>query len=146
MKTAELEDGLLNYWVAKAEGWNFFWSKHNHWVVTKPNGTRYTACEGWAQFDSDTGAENHRPHPSEALENFYPASHWEDGGPIIDRDRISTRADEYQKDLWYAEMIPLPDNPLWPARFDSKGRTALEAAMRAKVASKYGDDVPDKVN
>ena len=75
-------------------------------------------CEGivWEQGDLDAG---------EYGPGFAPATDWEHGGPIIEREGIA--------------LIPG-----WTAErpgFSADGPTPLIAAMRCYVASKLGDDV-----
>ena len=84
-------------------------------------------------FDDDTGEKLHRdewPVPE-----FSPSTDWAQGGPIIERERIS--------------LVAMPDGS-----WQSQGRdlrphfhnpTPLIAAMRAFVASKLGDtvDIPE---
>lgn len=146
MKTSELTGALLDYWVAMAEGWDFFWSKHNHWIVTRPNERQYQACQGWCPFDPASGKRNKIPHPSEALEDFYPSTDWSIAGPIIERERIH---------IAYMPSDAQPDVPRWYANLHSRlnvrggtakvGPTILIAAMRCYVASKFGNEVPDDI-
>lgn len=141
MKVSELTGALLDYWVAKAEGWDFFWSKHNHWVVTRLDGNQYRSCQEWQPFNSYSGKKNEIPHPSEALEDFYPSSDWSLAGPIIEREKITvvpgafgvpwTACEDWSRD---------PECNKW-----IDGETYLIAAMRCFVASKFGDEVPDEV-
>ena len=70
---------------------------------------------------------------------FQPSTHWAQGGPIIEREKIG---------LTYSGSIPC-----WYAtnqqgkRFLRLGETPLIAAMRCYVASKLGDvvDVPREI-
>jgi hypothetical protein len=68
------------------------------------------------------------------VEYFDPSSRWTVGGPIIARE---------QKSLWIAN----DDSCIATVRAESSnptqadGETTLIAAMRAYVASKYGDNV-----
>lgn len=71
---------------------------------------------------------------------FNPSVNWSQGGPIIDREKITTgpysgeREGEWQAYIgWDAEKY----DPL----FAEDGPTPLIAAMRAFVASKLGDEV-----
>jgi len=54
---------------------------------------------------------------------------WEDGGPIIERERIEL---EHDGAIWWARI---------KADDDFDGTTPLIAAMRCYVASKLGDTV-----
>jgi hypothetical protein len=61
------------------------------------------------------------------------STNWSQGGPIIERERISPRWSKFWK-CWEAVD---PNN----AQFNFIGDTFLIAAMRAYVASKLGDEV-----
>lgn len=66
-----------------------------------------------------------------------PSTDWAHGGPIIERQKIMVT---WNADHWISGANDAVDNPksrIW------SGRTALIAAMRAHVASKFGDEVPD---
>lgn len=69
-----------------------------------------------------------------APSRWWPSRLWEQGGPIIERERIQI----------------LPANPAGPSAWIARsfqggiggeGATALTAAMRAYVASKFGETV-----
>ena len=63
---------------------------------------------------------------------YRPSSDWSQGGPIIEREEI--------------QLVPRANGEQWSAGIDAfvkGGDTALIAAMRAYVSSKYGEDVPD---
>ena len=116
MKVAELEGALLDYWVAKAEG---------------------------LEIDSAFEKGLH-PHlyvfGDGDLADFAPSSNWGDGGPLIERGLISL--------LFLPADSPDRTQDRWEAFTNSEGpsfesASPLVAAMRAHVASKFGDDVPD---
>lgn len=117
MKVSELEGVKLNYWVAKAIGW-----KLSGLVVDE-----YATRDKTPIAMISIGGE---------LRDFEPSSLWEHGGPIIDmRD---TRIGLHPiMSGWRATIAGMDRN------FEFTGKTALIAAMRAKVASVYGDNVPD---
>ena len=127
----------VGYWDAKAEGWTFFWSKHNHWSVSPTDRASYAGCEWWQPFDPYTGKPNDKPHPWEALRDFNPSCEWYDGGPIIEKEGISITNHAQ------GGMRTLPE---WCAKKVGSSRlcfgpTPLIAAMRAFVASRFGDRV-----
>lgn len=68
------------------------------------------------------------------------SSNWADGGPIIEREKISLSYRAIVGDSYWAAEI---DRPLC----QEYGLTPLIAAMRCYVASKLGDevDVPDEL-
>jgi hypothetical protein len=117
MKVAELEGALLDAWVARAEGYD---------VIPAP--TDPQGC--WV----DTGGT---PFP------FRPSTDWAQGGQIIERERIDLTFGN-EPETWEAMVRPeykygtyMRDNGR------GTGPTPLIAAMRAYVASKFGDEVPD---
>ena len=117
MKTSELTGAQLDYWVAKAEC--LLGPTQRHFFKT------YAIHEGACRAHSDASA-------------WRPSADWAVGGPIIDRERIQIRPVlrlEGHPDGWRAQI--------GPRAFDFFGSAALVAAMRAYVASKFGDDVAD---
>jgi len=71
---------------------------------------------------------------------YTPSTNWAQGGPIIERERISV---EPCFDLkWVAIRTESPNSA-----FEEEGSTSLVAAMRCYVASKMGDEieVPDEL-
>jgi hypothetical protein len=75
----------------------------------------------------------------DAGDRWYPSTEWAQGGPIIERERISIeRSGDAASgdDRAYAYMIR--------AVLDGQhGETALVAAMRVFIASKFGDEVSE---
>jgi len=104
LKVSELEGGLLDAMVAKAEG---FKAK----VKTRDDGSTvcFVACDGTRAY----------------------SSYWEDGGPIIERERIETGATRSGR--WGACVF---DSHEW-----QYGPTILIAAMRCYVESKFGPEI-----
>jgi hypothetical protein len=95
-------------------------------------------CEGivWEQGDLDAG---------EYGPGFAPATQWEHGGPIIEREKITLEhlrgAGDTGADVWVA-MLTCEDKKFGGVEcFEEQGPTALVAAMRCYVASKLGDEV-----
>lgn len=116
MKTAELEGAQLDYWVAKAEG-------HRVRLV----GEIVVFYEG----GDDSGLKERRGP------QFSPSADWSDGGPIIEREKIELSYIDI--DCWYARVNPYAAEPYGIPPYE--GATPLIAAMRAYVASKFGDEV-----
>jgi hypothetical protein len=113
MKTVELTGALLDYWVARAA------------ELSQPR-IEYGYCWITSNNYSDT-----RDEWGERNEAFSPSTDWEQGGPIIE---------SFDGHIWYVGSLI--------ARTGGKsikmvGETMLIAFMRAKVASVYGDEVPD---
>jgi hypothetical protein len=116
MKVSDLEGALLDYWVAKAAGL--------HPIPNEPRGFFYwiddgAACSGW----------------------WSPSTIWSQGGPLIEREQI-TIIDCAIKWVAMVRQTWGWDGP-W-SKFEAAGPTPLVAAMRAYVASKYGEEVPDE--
>lgn len=133
MKASELTRHALNWAVAQAEGDKVFrprlgrpddWDKEaylkdgsdDRWVVRVENPTV-------AWFVDWT---------------YNPSGDWMQGGPIIERERISIGFDKWDEvdaalPIWYADNY-MKDRT-------ETGPTPLIAAMRCYVASKLGDDI-----
>jgi hypothetical protein len=126
MKTYDLTGAALDYWVAKAEG---------HLVRSCGDGTYWndTECGPIGVTDLQFPGETY----------FSPSTLWEQGGPIIQREHIAIRWDDetlygQPQNQWLAEHRNM--------RGAMAGPQPLIAAMRAYVASKFGEDVPDDGN
>jgi len=126
MKTAELTGALPDYWVARAEG----------------DRAKIKDSICW-RFESD---QEHGDGCG--FFSFDPSTDWAHGGPIIERERIELTCVILNSGLvWeaWSDRTPydLIDEP--ESLCDQSGPTPLIAAMRAYVASKFGDTVPDEV-
>ncbi|MGO4151481.1 phage protein NinX family protein [Cupriavidus sp. YAF13] len=128
MKVADLEGVMLDYWVGKAER-----------IV--PASLRIAQPQNVCEW--------REPH-SGTWRRWTPATKWAQGGPLIERERITfaqsgLRWSEEKQDL--EAIVP----PLYVAAIGRDGRivgegrglTHLVAAMRAYVASKFGEEVPE---
>lgn len=119
MKTSDLTGVLLDYWVARAEGRKLE-KRDDEWFVE--NNARCWMFE---------------------LAFYRPSTNWTYGGPIIEREGIELVTFGLHETQWSA-------NPEWqfPGCNDYShihtGPTPLIAAMRAFVASKFGDAVSDE--
>ncbi|ABO60556.1 DUF2591 domain-containing protein (plasmid) [Burkholderia vietnamiensis] len=121
MQVSELTGAMLDYWVARG------------WELTDPVIGSDDVCRVLVKpaFESQPRRVN-----------YLPSSSWVDGGPIIELGHISVRW--IDDETLYGQPVP----PHWVAEHPSvnygiEGATALEAAMRVYVASKFGDTVPD---
>lgn len=108
-------------------------------------------CEGWA-WDVDTGehllklvvpGQDHWGGPSirrRELRELAYSTDWSQGGPIIDREHISTNWLDTQ---WQANVGFDPESGESDA--DEAGPTSLVAAMRCYVSWKLGEmvEVPE---
>lgn len=117
MNVSELVGSELDFWVARALG------------------AKDVRIEDWGGFHKVcvTGHNAFEPVP------FLPSSKWSDGGPIIEREKI--RIEPIHK-LKGGEFVH------WNAKallyvYYMEGPTALKAAMRCFVASRFGEDVQE---
>lgn len=116
MKTAELSGALLDFWIAKTE------QKKPYLSVVDGQ------CRiGWSL--------DKVPCQSNPGIIYSPSNNWEQGGPLIERERINIVSPRH--DYWAAS----PKDKTYIGQ--QVGETPLIAAMRAYVASKFGDQVPD---
>jgi hypothetical protein len=118
MKTAELTGAELDYWVAKAAGISL--------KRFKDGGSgNYYWCHDWMEND---------------LPEWAPSKLWSQGGPIIEREGINLSKESIPGFYtWMAQTTC--DGPCYVM----SGETALIAAMRAYVASVFGEEVPDEL-
>ncbi|MDF0506549.1 DUF2591 family protein [Burkholderia cenocepacia] len=124
MKVSELTGAMLDYWVARTEGR----------PPDEVEINEYGQCciEGPSNF-------NELP--------FHPSDYWMQGGPIIEREGITPV--HWGPNDWGAFIGPQGTYIDEKRPFDDDGPiqgapTPLVAAMRAYVASKFGDTVPDQ--
>jgi hypothetical protein len=76
---------------------------------------------------------------------FEPSEYWGDGGPIIEKEKISIEymagAGDAGVDVWVATRT-FPDKKFDGVAFsEEEGPSPLIAAMRCYVASKMGDEI-----
>jgi hypothetical protein len=128
MKTAELTGAALAYWFHKAEG-------------SLAELGEDATLENWMALAENCGGDG--PLPVD----------WATCGPIIERDHIaiipSEQVGRNQAPLVWSAIVgiqpPFIDMGLPASGAEgSTGPTPLIAAMRAKVASVYGEEVPDE--
>lgn len=122
MKVSELTGATLDYWVACAEG------------LPHPR-----INDGYCWFELPACDDD----PAGAVDAaFTPSTDWSQGGPIIERELIAIAmgADQAASPGWSAH-VGLID---YEEDFEQSGPTPLVAAMRAYVASKFGEEVPDE--
>lgn len=118
MKTAELSGAQLDYWVAMADGVKDA-DIVDHIAIMDD------APPSWCRLPNG--------------QQFHPSTNWSQGGPIIEREKIDITARDYKFAKWGARQPFERKN-----RKFATGPTPLIAAMRAHVASKFGDEVPDE--
>lgn len=138
MKVAELEGALLDLWVARAgEVWT--WA-HELFPTMTLDPTFVSA----GLFPED-GRDHCFLVPNNPMRQGYvefsPSTSWEIAGPIIEREFICLNGDDGAPDVpasWDASIFD-------DGEVCQTGPTPLIAAMRAFVAWKFGDEVPDGV-
>ena len=122
MKTSDLTELQLDWAVAHSLHLNYRIKEKDdlskHIVVLKPTPCpdRQPGC-AVAHFKG---------------EYFSPSTNWNDGGPIIERDKIEL---SYDGNEWSST------HATWGEDSIGFGPTPLVAAMRCYVASKLGDEV-----
>jgi hypothetical protein len=132
MKTCELTGVLLDYWVSRID-------RLEAYICPNSPGNRL-----FIDDDSFSGGR--------CL--YSPSTDWMLGGPIIESEKISViyhtdcewHGDIKQWRAYYSISIGSYDGEASIGNINhNNGDTALEAAMRCFVASKFGDEVPDEV-
>jgi hypothetical protein len=110
MKTTELQGAALDWAVAKAEGVDGY-------IVNESFMTR------WTDDECEDGVDYHY------------STNWEQGGPIIEREKIGLKYTGAAM-----EFVAWVNGELSTVH-DHYGPTPLIAAMRCYVASKLGDEI-----
>ena len=62
--------------------YSFFWSKHNYFSVTMPDGSNEIACRGWTAYDDTTGEKNKLPTEEQAyleVSDYHPTANTTEG-------------------------------------------------------------------
>ena len=135
MKTAELIGMQLNLQVARADpmctGLTFE-PRGDHFVGLGDVDGRADVC---AFIHGGNILAEMRLRKLYGAECYAPSSNWQQGGPIIEREQSGFDFDGLAWIAW-SKRTDVADNTM-------SGPTPLVAAMRAFVASKYGDTVPD---
>lgn len=129
MKVSELTGAKLNYWVAKADG------KDAEIVPQRVFGSGYgiTLVDG-------------TPACMVGIDYFDPSTNWAHGGPIIEREQITvecwqdTDGRSGMRDVFWSASIHGSMKNEGREGYED-GPSPLIAAMRAFVASKYGEEV-----
>lgn len=108
------------------------------WAVAKAEKIRVVVPQCWQDCGvkklAKIAAAKAFPYGPPAWE---PSENWEQGGPIIDSEKIHLEHFQYVGD-WRAIHPKHFQGPPWAS---ANGETALIAAMRAYAASVFGDEV-----
>lgn len=124
MKVSELEGALLDYWVAQCNPPD---RAPGEWHRLVPH-SRGATCY-YVGKDGDRRAI------------YSPSSRWEQGGPIIERERIIIAPAGSPPDGDYEWRAQYPKHPR--DEWNCYGPTPLVAAMRAFVLDRFGEEVED---
>jgi hypothetical protein len=131
MKTNELTGAALDWAVAKCEGYSDLrFNSHrfcNDILIMNPPRKEYGVVE---------------------LSDLNYSTDWAQGGPIIEREKISVRfLPDGANSQWFADMYYTNEDGGPEQESEEYGPTPLIAAMRCYVASKLGDevDVPEEL-
>jgi len=128
MKVSELDGAQLDLWVARAEG------------------KCYTTNPGvWGNAGiNELGRLSISKTSWDCARYFEPSSNWAHGGPIVERNNVGITT--WLENDWCAaidlDAHTYCDGGILDGRGFHTGKTPLVAAMRAYVASKFGDEVP----
>ena len=139
MKVSELEGDLLNEWVAKADGYEGScdaWKKTNFGSAGGPAFVKYD-CKHKKCYPKDTIGSIHGKMGG--CPEF--STNWSWGGPIIERELIEISYDRSTilPEKWWA--VKWEEQPWTDQNYLIGGVTPLIAAMRAFVASSFGEEV-----
>lgn len=136
MKVSELEGPELDYWVGMANGFKCKFSRFHPDYGERDD---YETPKTWAMLPRDG-------YGPLIWYEYNPLTDWSQGGPISEREGISVEVHCSEngkptswKAGWKWPMSGICVNRRWQC-----GSTPLIAAMRCFVASKYGEEVPDK--
>jgi hypothetical protein len=155
MKVSELTGALLDYWVAKhdprCEGCGIAYLLDHelgpHYVGSTADGIAFfIPTAGVLQLMRLKRAYQH-------ADAYRPHAEWAHGGPIIEREGIQISPPESMMHVLGGPNAGWQQTGVWHSTIFRRGahrRTVqrhetspLIAAMRAYVASKLGDEVPD---
>lgn len=125
MKVSELSGGELDRFVFKARGMG------NHYQID---------FNGKLQIWNGVWQENYK---NGVWVDYCPSSNWAQGGKLVDEYDIWFSSDE-DHDGQKVHIASLPPHiASTPSYAYQEGKTKLEAACRAIIASKYGEEVEE---
>lgn len=91
-------------------------------------------ARGLETYHAENGDLMYSPNPSLPPRKWNPTRFWSQGGPIIEEARIDINWDTEGTGRWAASMDP---------DVLAEGDTVLEAAMRAYVIARVGQELPE---
>lgn len=127
-KVSELKGPLLRRAVAMAEGHQLKREESGELAVWFKPGSGLGPCASLSEY------------------GYCPDINWQQGGPIIERERISILSARLGYGAWGAAFragceYHVTDDLTYEDAREQEGPTPLIAAMRAYVASKFGDTI-----
>jgi hypothetical protein len=145
MKTRDLYGPALDWAVAKVQAYD---TRNNFRVwVTQDNEQIVFDCYADDWENAYEQAQNAYPDDhiaaTEPIDPYNPSTDWAQGGPIIEREGITTSKEDGHWSAYFRDNLFEEDG----SEHWSVGETPLIAAMRCYVASKLGDeiDIPEEM-
>lgn len=128
MKVCDLSGALLDYWVLRAEGWvddrlqDMQLTRNGEYCIAGAAPKHAVSGHCWRS----------------------PSTDWAVAGPLIEREEISVYASvDWKSERQHSLLHWVGVCERIFTRRGYIGPTPLVAAMRAFVASKFGEEVPD---
>jgi hypothetical protein len=126
LKTCELSGTELDYWVAKAEGFNPVIEDGECWLYVRDNSTapviETSLTASWGRKGT-------------IATRFRPSQDWFDGGSILE-STVSVLCRLTEETVKWSVLATVAEHSV-------PGATLLEAAMRAYILSKFGEEVSE---
>jgi hypothetical protein len=94
-----------------------------------------TLSQGWSEEDALLWVQDDEEY------QFNPTTDWAQGGPIIEREKISLQRLFFADGGYFAMWWPVDAHDQHDRMIHIEGETPLIAAMRCYVASNLGDEV-----
>jgi len=140
IRTNELTGAALDWAVAKCENFD---TRNNYrvWVTLENEQVEFDCCaDDWehAYEQAQEAYPDGKIAATDELSKYTPSTDWAQGGPIIERERISTAYEPsmiYDDTCRWKAISAISDNEHF------YGPTLMIAAMRCYVASKLGDEI-----
>ena len=130
MKASELTGAQLDHWVARANGWTAARYDLHSGSYFEPD--QIDGLDHWIEKDAE-------PEYRHTIDLWKPSTDWAQGGVIIEMLLINFYTSPEDLEMPILARIPGGgDAAVQP------GPTHLVAAMRAYVASKFGEEIADE--
>lgn len=118
--------------AAKAAGWTGWRSKHGYWNMESPNGSARVCCEGWPEYDSETGEKLQAPAFADAISevNWNPLV--DDGDALRLAVKLGLTINPYSEAVFVSRR---EDEPVILEKFGSDPGTATRRAIVRAAAA-----------